>query len=268
MFHDIDSVAQFDADTKTPVESTQFRHHHNVGPVAAIAFIAYLAITIGYFAYRVPLWNPTAPIISTLILAAELFGVMTLLLHVFSTWTLVERRAPTPPAGYEADILITTWNESVDILRNTLLAAKQMRLVRDIWLLDDGCRPEMEALARELGTRYIARSDRSHAKAGNLNNALQYTEAEFVLILDCDHAPSPEFLERTLGYFVDPKVGFVQTPQDFYNTGSFQHRGSARTKEVICPLLSGPKYLLFWTMKETRNAVQEAQAGRDYWQAA
>ncbi|WP_221794635.1 glycosyltransferase [Aquisediminimonas sediminicola] len=232
MFHDVDSVAQYSADARTPVESTQFRHHHNVGPVAAIAFIAYLAITIGYFAYRLPLWNPAAPIISTLMLVAELFGVMTLLLHVFSTWTLVERRAPTPPAGYEADILITTWNESVDILRNTLLAAKQVRLVKDIWLLDDGCRPEMEALARELGTRYIARSDRSHAKAGNLNNALQYTEAEFVAILDCDHAPSPEFLERTLGYFVDPKVGFVQTPQDFYNTGSFQHRGSARTKEA------------------------------------
>lgn len=37
---------------------------------------------------------------------------------------------------------------------------------------------------------------------------------------------------------------------------------------VICPLLSGPKYLLFWIMKELGNAVQEAQAGRDHRQAA
>ncbi len=37
---------------------------------------------------------------------------------------------------------------------------------------------------------------------------------------------------------------------------------------VICPLLSGPKYLLFWIMKEIGNAVQEAQAGGDHRQAA
>lgn len=36
---------------------------------------------------------------------------------------------------------------------------------------------------------------------------------------------------------------------------------------VICPLLSGPKSLLFWIMKEFGNG-QEAQAGRDYRQAA
>lgn len=37
---------------------------------------------------------------------------------------------------------------------------------------------------------------------------------------------------------------------------------------VICPLLSGPRYLLFWMMKEIGNAVQEAQAGGDHRQAA
>lgn len=37
---------------------------------------------------------------------------------------------------------------------------------------------------------------------------------------------------------------------------------------VICPLLSGPKLMIFWTTKETRNAEQEASPGRDYRQAA
>lgn len=41
-----------------------------------------------------------------------------------------------------------------------------------------------------------------------------------------------DILERTLGYFVDPSVAFVQTPQDFYNVDSFQHRGSADAKEA------------------------------------
>ena len=37
---------------------------------------------------------------------------------------------------------------------------------------------------------------------------------------------------------------------------------------LICPLLSGPKLMIFWTTKEIRNAEQEASPGRDYWQAA
>ena len=39
-------------------------------------------------------------------------------------------------------------------------------------------------------------------------------------------------------------------------------------KQVICPLLSGPKSMLFWVMKEIGNGLEEAQAGGDYWQAA
>ena len=38
--------------------------------------------------------------------------------------------------------------------------------------------------------------------------------------------------------------------------------------EVICPLLSGPKLMIFWITKETWNAEQEASPGRDYRQAA
>ncbi len=37
---------------------------------------------------------------------------------------------------------------------------------------------------------------------------------------------------------------------------------------LICPLLSGPKSMLFWVMKETGNAIEEAQTGGDYRQAA
>ena len=41
-----------------------------------------------------------------------------------------------------------------------------------------------------------------------------------------------------------------------------------RLKDLICPLLSGPKLMIFWITKETRNAEQEASPGRDYRQAA
>lgn len=42
----------------------------------------------------------------------------------------------------------------------------------------------------------------------------------------------------------------------------------AAVKELICPLLSGPKLMIFWITKEIMNAEQEASPGRDYWQAA
>lgn len=99
-----------------------------------------MVLTIAYFSFRLPLWNENAPILSTVLLAAELFGTITLFMHVFSTWTLEEREAPGGVHGFTADIFITTWNESVDILRYTLLAAKRVSGARDIWLLDNGCR--------------------------------------------------------------------------------------------------------------------------------
>lgn len=147
-----------------------------------------------------------APTPSTLLLAAELFGIGSVALHIFCSWTLVDRRAPAPPVQASVDILVTTWKEPVEMLRNTLLAAKAVRHAGIIWLLDDGDREEMKQLAEELGVAYLSRTDRGHAKAGNLNNALVHSTSDYVAIFDCDHAPSPDFFERTLGYFNNPAV--------------------------------------------------------------
>ncbi len=227
--------------------------HHALDRKGALAVASWVMLTAVYFYVRVPLWNADAPILSSLLLWAEMFGVASLGLHIFATWTLIHRRAPRPAYGATSDIFITTWNEPVEMLRNTVLAAKQVRHAGKIWLLDDGVRPEMRELAAELGIQYIARVDRSHAKAGNLNNALLHSDAELVAIFDCDHAPSPDFLEKTIGYFQDPKVGFVQTPQDFYNVDSFQHRGSQVDGEV-------------W--HEQTLFYRVIQPGKDRWNAA
>lgn len=195
------------------------------------AFCLCAVTTVAYFSYRIPLTNLGSPVFSLALLAAEMFGVVTLLLHYFSSATLLIRGSRRVPPGVTADIFVTTWNEPVEMLRNTLLAAKRVRHARRVWLLDDGARPEMRALAAKLGVDYLSRTDRSHAKAGNLNNALAHTEAQFIAQFDCDHCPAPDFLEKTLGYFSDPKISFVQTPQDFYNIDSFQHRKNAQATE-------------------------------------
>ncbi len=226
---------------------------HNLGPRGTTAVLLWTLLTLVYLYVRIPLWNPDAPTLSTLLLAAELFGIGSLALHIFSSWTLVDRRAPPPALDAKADIFITTWNEPVEMLRNTLLAAKAVRHAGTIWLLDDGVREDMRQLADELGIAYLSRTDRSHAKAGNLNNALKHSTADYVAVFDCDHAPSPDFFERTLGYFNDPQLAFVQTPQDFYNIDSFQHRGSRDHNEV-------------W--HEQTLFYRVIQPGKDRWNAA
>ena len=145
-----------------------------------------------------------------------------------------------PLEGATVAVFVPTINESVDIVRRTVMAAQRMKQATEVWLLDDGNRLEMQVLADELGCRYLARTENSHAKAGNLNNALRHTQAEFIAIFDADHAPAHNFLEETLGFFRDDKVAFVQTPQDFYNLDSFQHRmdrqesaGLERTDPVL-----------------------------------
>ncbi len=106
-------------------------------------------------------------------------------------------------------------------MQKTLGAAIDIDYPHKTYLLDDGQNPQMKRLARKMGAIYLARPTNEDAKAGNLNYGLAHSEGEYVAIFDSDHVPNKKFLNETLGYFKDPKVAFVQTPQDFYNTSSF-----------------------------------------------
>lgn len=214
---------------------------------------AYVVLAVVYLGWRATTMNPEAPVFSRVVYGAELFGFATTLLHFFMTWRLTVRVAPPPAAGLTVDIFIPTLNESVDIVRRTLLAARNIDYPHATWLLDDGDRPEMAQLAAQLGVRYVARRDNLHAKAGNLNNALRLSTAEFVAIFDADHAPKRNFLDETLGFFADPKMAFVQTPQDFFNLDSYQHRRKRGDRRV-------------WT--EQSLFFRVIQRGKDAWNAA
>lgn len=125
------------------------------------------------------------------------------------------------------DILIATYNEPVSILRNTVAAAAGQNYPRDkfkVYLCDDGVREEVRLLAEEFGAVWSTRDEHKHAKAGNLNNCLQnYASGELFLVLDADMIAKSTFLERTVGYFCEPKMALVQAPQVFYNPDPFQN---------------------------------------------
>ena len=182
---------------------------------------------------------------------AETYSLIDSLLFGMTMWRLKDRgEPPTAPPGLAVDVLIATYNEPIDLVMRTARAAKDITYPHETWVLDDGDRPEMRAAAEAEGIGWITRSSdwagkARHAKAGNLNNALLQTEGEFLLILDADQVPKPEILDRTLGFFADPQMALVQTPQVFVNVPDDDPLGSQ------APLFYGP-----------------IQQGKDGWNAA
>ena len=132
------------------------------------------------------------------------------------------------PRRAAVDVFICTYNEDAAILERTILCARAIRHADlRVWVLDDGNRPWVRALAGELGALYGFRVKGRHAKAGNVNHGLQLAlsqgrRPEFILLLDADFAAHRDILARTLPLFAEPDVGIVQTPQHFFNPDPVQ----------------------------------------------
>jgi cellulose synthase (UDP-forming) len=124
-----------------------------------------------------------------------------------------------PREGLKVDVYVPVYDESLDLVEKSLLAVKAIRYPHETYLLDDRRDPELRALAERLGVQYRTRPDNRDAKAGNVNAALTTTQGDLVTIFDIDHVPEPDFLDKVLGYFDDPKVGFVQSGIGFRNEG-------------------------------------------------
>ncbi len=159
-----------------------------------------------------------------LLYAAEVYGLFTTVLFLIVAQKIYLPIHRPSQSRQPVDILIPTYSEPLSVLEPVVIGALKIRGVRSVLVLDDGNRAAVKAMARRLKVQYHPRTTNKHAKAGNLNNGLQYTDAEFVVLLDADHIPLPNFIERTLGYFDDPTVAVVQSPQTFYNTSSFLFR--------------------------------------------
>ena len=95
------------------------------------------------------------------------------------------------------------------------------------YLLDDTEDSRFRALAERHDAVWLELVGLPGAKAGKINAALERTDEDFILVLDPDHIPFPDFLDRVLGHFDDPQVGFVQVCQAYYNQRrSFTARGA------------------------------------------
>jgi len=164
------------------------------------------------------------------LLLAEIYALVVLLLgYVQTAWPLNRRPVPLPKdtsTWPSVDIYIPTYNEPLNVVKQTVFAALTLDWPDDklqVYVLDDGRRPEFRKFCEEVGAGYITRDNNAHAKAGNLNAALQQTQGEFVAIFDCDHIPVRSFLQICMGWFLrDPKLAMLQTPHVFFSPDPFE----------------------------------------------
>lgn len=161
------------------------------------------------------------------LLFAEAYSFLVFAIFAFAS---VNFRQKLKPLGAKdpnyfpgVDIFICTYNESESLLRDTITGCKNIAYKnKKIYLLDDGHRPDIEKMAGELGINYIKRETNEGFKAGNINNALKYTDGELIAVFDADHIPVSTFLLELVDYFKDHNIGIVQTPQHFMNPDPFQ----------------------------------------------
>lgn len=131
-----------------------------------------------------------------------------------------QQSAATLPS---VDVLVPTYNEGWDVLQKTLVGALALDYPNiTVYVLDDGARDWLVDECRALNVQYLRRPDRAHAKAGNINHALKHTSGDLVLVFDADFVAQRDFLQRTVGFFRDERVGLVQVPHHFFNTDPVQ----------------------------------------------
>ncbi|MUL35769.1 glycosyltransferase [Gloeocapsopsis dulcis] len=228
-----------------------------------------LVTTLRYLYYRTSYTlnfnNWINGISCVLLYGAELYAVLTLVLAYFQTLKIKDRqpvdlKTIPQPQWFTIDIYIPTYNESVDIVRKTALGALATDYPADkkrVYILDDGRkfperREELRQMCDEIGCTLLTRENNDHAKAGNINTAFRHTQGDLVLILDCDHVPARDILQKTIGFFYNPKVSLVQTPHWFYNPDPFERN-----------LLTGGKVPV-----GNELFYKVLQKGNDFWNAA
>ena len=203
-------------------------------------------LSIDYFYWRtfstLTYHDPVSFVFAMMLYFAEVYGFVVYLLSIFVNIDPLDRKPHPLPADESlwptVDVLIPTYNEEPDLLEITLLSAVEIDYPKDklnVYLLDDGgtdqrCNSEdpelaaaarqrrlqLQALCRQWGAEYITRAKNIGSKAGNINNGLEFSHSDLVVIFDADHAPTTDFLKNTVGWFlVDPKMFLVQTPHFF-----------------------------------------------------
>ena len=252
-----------DSITATELDKTSFLQNTStktlLGLNAAMATLYFVAIS---FAFK-----HGNPLLFGLLIAGEVFHLFQILGYCYTVWGKQFRAKFKQNFAEPVDIFITVCGEPTDIVRETALAAKAMVYPNfEVYLLNDGLVAkkdnwqEIEDLATELNIRCITRKTLGGAKAGNINNGLAQTKNDYFVVFDADHVPHTDFLQEVMGFFADPKMGFVQTPQFYKNQDTNAITKIAWQQQTLFfgPIMTGKNRLNSAFMCGTNMAIRRA----------
>ncbi len=124
-------------------------------------------------------------------------------------------------------VQLPIYNEQfvVERLIKSVCAFEYPRERMEIHVLDDSTDETVGIVAKLVESyrkdgfkiRQIRRRDRKGYKAGALKDAMPLARGEFIAIFDADFLPRPDFLNRTIPYFQNKKIGVVQTRWEHIN---------------------------------------------------
>ena len=153
--------------------------------------------------------GPVSAAAGIALLTVEILGMLEALVYYFNMYHMESHEVPEvlPEEYPDVDVFIATYNEPPELLYKTINGCLHMEYPDKekvhIYLCDDGKRPEMRALAEQMGIHYLDREERKGAKAGNLNHAMSVTGSPLIATFDADMVPKSNFLLVTAAYFVD-----------------------------------------------------------------
>ncbi|WP_282074673.1 glycosyltransferase [Maribacter aquivivus] len=175
----------------------------------SLLYFLYFFFQPAYRGYS-PLYIPLSIIIG--------YGALKQVYLWYHYLTISVPELPESTKKFTVDILTTYFpGEPYEMILETLTAIQNIEYPHTTYLCDEANDPYLIEVCKEMGVVHVTRNNRIDAKAGNINNALKQATGEICLILDPDHIPKPNFLDKVLPYFSDENIGYVQVVQAYYN---------------------------------------------------
>ncbi|OIQ98347.1 cellulose synthase 1 [mine drainage metagenome] len=215
---------------------TNWQHLRTRGKIF-FAVLVQFAVSLMVWTGTVPMirdFAPSTELMYSVLMPAQLILLVVVLIAGYEmtelTWTRQRRRdfspetAPKPTRFPKVSLHLPCYNEPPEMVKLTLDSLTRLDYPNfEVLVLDNNTRdPEVwkpvQAYCAELGERFkfYHLGKWPGAKSGALNFALTQTdpEAEVIGVIDSDYQVTPDWLSTLVPYFENPKVGWVQAPQD------------------------------------------------------
>ena len=224
-----------------------------------------IVMSIIYFVCIIIVFPMGSPVLFALLVLSEVFHVWQVFGFIHTIWPRKIQHKFDAWFRPKVAIFITVCGEPKEIIAQTVRAALAMQYTNHtVYILNDGRVAnrsnwkEAEEIAERFGIQCITRTEPGGAKAGNINNALRQTDEPYIVVFDADHAPKKNFLLAMMGYFVDKRVGYVQSPQYYKNFNTNQVSAGAWDQQALFfgPLLKGKDSLGSTFMCGTNMAIR------------